>query len=137
MEFAEILKEKRMASGMSRRQLSELTYISTSTLYKYETGEYDPTLYSLNAISNVFGCSIDELVGRAKPDANAEATERLLLYLIEEAACDTCGRCAYYEYNEEDDAPLCKQFPEQGHKACMRGMLEYYRKQAEAEKNEG
>ena len=59
------LKELRKQKGWSQQKLAEKTDLSFNTVTKIEQGlAKHPTLKTLLKLSDVFGISLDELVGR-------------------------------------------------------------------------
>jgi transcriptional regulator with XRE-family HTH domain len=64
--FGEILKEKREAKGWSVKRLSEKLYVTTTTIYHWESNAYLPSILYACDIADVFGCSLDELCGRTQ-----------------------------------------------------------------------
>lgn len=63
--FSERIKELRLSSNLSLRQLSKLTNISHSAISAYETGKREPSFESIEALCDVFCCDIDYLLGRS------------------------------------------------------------------------
>lgn len=62
--FSERVKELRLELNLSLRQLSKLTDISPSAIHSYEIGKREASHKSLEALSDVFNCDIDYLLGR-------------------------------------------------------------------------
>ena len=62
--FSERINLLRMRSNLSLRQLSKLTGISSSALHSYEVGKREASHKSLEALSDVFNCDIDYILGR-------------------------------------------------------------------------
>ena len=60
--FAENLMELRKLHNMSQEELAEKINVSRQTLSKYETGESLPDIEKCQAIANVFGVSVDDLI---------------------------------------------------------------------------
>ena len=59
------LKELRKAKGWSQQKLAEKTELSFNAITKIEQGlAKHPTLKTLTKLADVFGISLDELVGR-------------------------------------------------------------------------
>lgn len=63
--FSERIKELRLSSNFSLRQLSKLTNISHSAISAYEKGKREPSFESIEALCDVFNCDIDYLLGRS------------------------------------------------------------------------
>ena len=64
MTFAQKLKELRTRSGMSQEKLSEKVGVSRQAVTKWETDKGAPDMDNLMALSDLFGVSVDELLGR-------------------------------------------------------------------------
>ena len=64
MTFAQKLKELRTRAGMSQEKLAEKVGVSRQAITKWETDKGAPDMDNLMAISDLFGVSVDELLGR-------------------------------------------------------------------------
>ena len=64
MTFAQKLKELRNRSGMSQEKLAEKVGVSRQAITKWETDRGAPEMENLLALSDLFGISVDELLGR-------------------------------------------------------------------------
>ena len=64
MTFAQKLKELRNRSGMSQEKLAEKVGVSRQAITKWETDKGAPEMENLLALSDLFGVSVDELLGR-------------------------------------------------------------------------
>ena len=63
--LAKNLKKLRKQKRLSQEKLARLVDISYNTISKIEAGKAkNPTFETLSKLSDVFGVSIDELVGR-------------------------------------------------------------------------
>lgn len=62
--FMKRVKALREERNLSLRQLAQLTNISHSSISAYEKGRREPSFESLEALSDVFNCDIDYLLGR-------------------------------------------------------------------------
>ena len=60
----ERLKKMRMKCGMSQRQAAKRMFVSPSIISGYETGERTPSAENLLALSFLYKCSVDYLLGR-------------------------------------------------------------------------
>ena len=58
------IKRYRIRQGMSQWQMAELLWIDRSSLSAYETGKRIPDIFMLWRIADIFGISLDILVGR-------------------------------------------------------------------------
>ena len=70
----EMIKKLRKARGLSQKALSELIGVSPSIISGYETGERTPSLEILLALSKIFNCSTDVMLGRESPSVCAIET---------------------------------------------------------------
>ncbi len=64
MTFARKLKELRIRAGMSQEKLAEKVGVSRQAITKWETEKGAPDMDNLMALSDLFGISVDELLGR-------------------------------------------------------------------------
>jgi transcriptional regulator with XRE-family HTH domain len=60
-----LLREERMAAGLSLRALSERTKVSNAYLSQLERGRHEPSLRVLAEITSALGVSLGELLVRA------------------------------------------------------------------------
>ncbi|CUX25831.1 helix-turn-helix protein [Clostridium sp. C105KSO13] len=49
---------------MTQEQLAQKMYMKRQTLSNYEVGKRTPDIYELSAMADIFGVSLDEMVGR-------------------------------------------------------------------------
>ena len=61
--FSERLKSLRKEKGVTQQELAELLNIAPSTIGMYEQGKRTPDHITLKAISELFNCSIDYILG--------------------------------------------------------------------------
>ncbi len=64
MTFAQKLKDLRTRAGMSQEKLAERVGVSRQAITKWETDKGAPDMDNLMALSDLFGVSVDELLGR-------------------------------------------------------------------------
>lgn len=62
--LAERLKELRIKSNYSQREIARQLYVSPSIISGYETGERTPSAENLLALSRLYRCSVDYLLGK-------------------------------------------------------------------------
>ncbi|GGB51474.1 helix-turn-helix domain-containing protein [Virgibacillus dakarensis] len=55
------IREKRTAMNMTQDELSQKLKVSRQTIISLEKGKYKPSLVLAHKLSQVFGCSIEEL----------------------------------------------------------------------------
>ena len=58
------LKELRISQNFTQKDLAEKLSTTQTTIGKYERGELEPSIETLQKLANFFECSIDYLVGR-------------------------------------------------------------------------
>lgn len=62
--FANILKELREESGLSLNKVAAAVGASDTSVYKWESGISEPKVCYLVKLAELFGCSVDYLVGK-------------------------------------------------------------------------
>lgn len=85
------LREIRKRAGLTMKELADRIGCSESAISQYETGKRQPDYETLLKISDYFGVSVDDILGKEKLDQETEQLlERLnrpeLLDLIETAS---------------------------------------------------
>jgi transcriptional regulator with XRE-family HTH domain len=60
-----LLREERLAAGLSQRELSERTGVSNAYLSQLERGRHEPSLRVLASIASTLGLSLASLLERA------------------------------------------------------------------------
>lgn len=76
------LHELRTAAGMTVWQAEKQAELGSTTVSKWENGQYGPTVHGLRKLASVFGLRV-ELVPESEADRlRAEAVERLELELL-------------------------------------------------------
>lgn len=63
MSIAVKIREKRKAERMTTIQLGEILGVTASTITNWEKGTRCPDLKTLVKLTQIFGCSADELLG--------------------------------------------------------------------------
>ena len=64
--FGEILKAKRKELGMTGRDLAREIGVDRNTVYYWECGKTYPNILLACDLADLFGCSLEELVGRER-----------------------------------------------------------------------
>ena len=85
MEYNEKLRELRVQHNMSQEQLAEQLHVTRQTISKWEQGINQPDIYTLKQYSQIFGLSLDELVGdvtKATNSANKRRRASNIMFLI-------------------------------------------------------
>ena len=60
----EKLRQSRLKMGLSQRVVAKQLCVSPSIISSYETGERTPSVENLLALSSLYRCSTDQLLGR-------------------------------------------------------------------------
>ena len=58
------LRALRKARGLTQQELGELLGVSASAVGMYEQGRREPDLATLVKLADIFGVSVDHLIGR-------------------------------------------------------------------------
>lgn len=64
MSFGENLRSQRVRSGMTQEEVGRALEKSKNNISQYETGKREPDLTSLMRLAELFGVTVDELLGR-------------------------------------------------------------------------
>ena len=72
-KFSERVYSLRVEMNLSLRQLSKITGISPSAIHSYEVGTREAGYQSLEALSDVFNCDIEYLLGKTDVKNSAAA----------------------------------------------------------------
>lgn len=77
MEIGKMILKKRQAAGMTQEQLAAQVPCSRTIIAQYEIGLKTPSVSIVARLADVFGCTVDELIGRRndEPDDNYEAAK--------------------------------------------------------------
>lgn len=76
----EKLRELRLNLKLSQKQVAERLNSSVSSISGYETGEKTPSAEQLLALSYLYNCSVDYLLGKQKEVFVTEDHKNLLTY---------------------------------------------------------
>ena len=60
------LRRLRKTNRLTQAQLAKKLNITRQTLSNYETGKRLPDIYGLITVADIFGVSVDEIIGRDK-----------------------------------------------------------------------
>lgn len=58
------IKELRLSKGLSQAELAKILGYNQTAIGKYERGELEPSIETMEKLCDFFECSIDYLVGR-------------------------------------------------------------------------
>ena len=64
MEIGKMILKKRQAAGMTQEQLAAQVPCSRTIIAQYEIGLKTPSVSIVARLADVFGCTVDELIGR-------------------------------------------------------------------------
>lgn len=64
---AQNITRMRLLYGWSQAELGKKLNLSRSTITLYESGKREPNIETLKKLTEVFNCSLDELIGGSKP----------------------------------------------------------------------
>lgn len=63
---------------MNQDELAELASLNRVTVAKYETGKFEPGAQALSRIADALETSVDELLGRNKPEQQTEVNDEAM-----------------------------------------------------------
>ena len=64
VSFGRRLRQSREKANLTAKQVEALIYISQSVISRYESGNVEPTIGRVFTLANLYGCSVDWLLGR-------------------------------------------------------------------------
>lgn len=70
--FRDMLRLLRRANGWSQREVAERLHVNRSTYAYYETGKTRPDYETLLSIADLYGVSVDFLLGKDTPATSIE-----------------------------------------------------------------
>ncbi len=62
--YGEILKEQRLARGLTLKEVEKGTGINNGNLSRWECGKVLPSIYFCEILADFYGITVDELIGR-------------------------------------------------------------------------
>ena len=68
MKIGEMILRKRQAAGMTQEQLAAQVPCSRTIIAQYEIGLKTPSVSIVARLADVFGCTVDELIGRGNDE---------------------------------------------------------------------
>ena len=71
MSLSENLQRLRKEKGLSQEDVAQKLYVSRQSVSKWENGNAEPGVKDLAALADMFGVTLDELVGRECPQSLA------------------------------------------------------------------
>jgi len=82
------LKQLRLEKGISQQKLANAIGSTQQSIYRYESGDYEPDIQTLSLLADFFDTSIDFLVGRTNIRNKAEPIGQSDLNTEESAIVD-------------------------------------------------
>ena len=79
------LRKLRLSRGISQQQLADMIVTSQQSINKYENHNVEPDIYTLAKIADLFGTTIDYLVGHTAPDLVPDLVKEPILSKAERA----------------------------------------------------
>ena len=76
------LRELRKLKGITQKELAEKLKLSVAIISKYERNECDPSIENLIKMANIFGVSVDSLVGNNAELIDLTAIDKNRKYAI-------------------------------------------------------
>ena len=64
------IKEKRKSKGLTQGELADILSVNQCTVSQWELGKISPPIDKLISMSDLFGCTIDELVRGGEKNVN-------------------------------------------------------------------
>jgi transcriptional regulator with XRE-family HTH domain len=79
------IKKARISSKLKQSELADILHVGQTTISNWETGYSEPDFEALKKMSDIFNCSIDELLGnKGKPVVKDDELSRKLSRLSDE-----------------------------------------------------
>ena len=75
-KLTETLTENRKKAGLTQKQVAEHIGISAQAVSKWENGQSEPDIQSLCTLADLYGVSLDALVGRAVPQPTVSLPQK-------------------------------------------------------------
>ena len=79
------IKERRKSMNMTQEELSQALGVKRSTIAMWESGENEPRLSMLVRLSQVLGCTPNDLLGFETKEAEKETTAEIVRRRMEDA----------------------------------------------------
>ena len=153
MKTKEILRELRTKAGLSQDELAEKVFVTRQAVSRWENGETVPNTETLKLLSNLFGVSINTLLGSPRKlicqccgmPLEDEIISRGKDGFMNEDYCKWCYADGTYTYSDMDSLiDVCvkhmatKEFPEEAVRAYMKQLLptlDYWKRYEELSDN--
>lgn len=83
LTIGETMKKLRLDRGLSVWEVEELTGIAHNSIYGYESDRHAPGVIAAMDLADLYGVTLDELVGRAPPESKMNELKRLCKSRVE------------------------------------------------------
>lgn len=90
--IGEKIRELRTKNGMTQSDLAEKLFVTTQAVSRWEKGDVEPSLTTVKSISEIFGVSIDEIMGKEKPEP-VVVREKEYVYKESNPVLAVCEKC--------------------------------------------
>jgi len=71
------IKALRMQKGLTQKELADLLHVTSQAVSRWEKGDVEPSIDTLNKMSKIFNRSIDEIIGELKDSSKDELEEKI------------------------------------------------------------
>ncbi len=90
--IGEKIRELRTKNGMTQSDLAEKLFVTTQAVSRWEKGDVEPSLTTVKIISEIFNVSIDEIMGKEKPEPIV-IHEKEYVYKESKPVLAVCEKC--------------------------------------------
>ena len=153
MSTKDVIYELRTKNGLSQDELAEKVFVTRQAVSRWETGETVPNTETLKLLSNLFGVSINTLLGSPQKlicqccgmPLEDEILSRNKDGSLNESYCKWCYADGTYTYSDMDDLiRVClphmvnENFTEEAARAYMKQLLptlDYWKRYEELSDN--
>ena len=100
--FGNRLRELRILRGLTQSDLAELMHITATTISRYELGEREPSIDSLNVIADFFDVDFNYLLGgseKVTPQSEEDLSIIHRLHALDSRGKATVLNVLDYEYS--------------------------------------
>ena len=103
--IGENIKKFRTEKEWTQKDLADRLYVTAQAVSRWENGEVEPSISTVTTMAELFGVSVDEMLGRASDSAQEPEVIVKTEYVYKEApkqALATCEKCNELIYKKED-----------------------------------
>lgn len=98
--IGEKIKELRTKNNLTQKELANKLCVTAQAVSRWENGEVEPSISTIQELSSLFNVSVDSLFGNEKPAEKEVATQVVTQYVEKEprpvlAVCEICNRPIY------------------------------------------